>query len=322
MYRAISFGDASAVWGEFELMNKRIITVCGKEVRVTGKMLHQGQLEGDAYVFIDDPDAMISELQRCGVPIDLFTFLQKLPDTTPKYPYPMEWDNMAVVPVSTFDHWWTKQIRPEARNRARQAEKKGVVIREVPFNDELVKGIWQIYNECAVRQGRPFPHYGEDIQTVYQEEATFLDTSVFIGAFLGEKLIGFVKLTADQTWSQANLMNILSTIEHRDKAPTNALIAHSVRACASRKIAYLVYQSFTYGKKQWDGIMKFKEVNGFQRVDLPRYYVPLTVWGKMAFRMGLHHRMVDRLPESIVGKLRQIRNDWYSRKLQIARESA
>ena len=76
-----------------------------------------------------------------------------------------------------------------------------------------------------------------------------------------------MKLTADETRTQANLMNILSLIEHRDKAPTNALIAHSVRACAERGISYLVYQSFSYGKKQWDGIMKFKQVNGFQRVD-------------------------------------------------------
>ena len=60
-------------------------------------------------------------------------------------------------------------------------------------------------------------------------------------------------------------MNILSLIEHRDKAPTNALIAHSVRACAARGIPQLVYQRFAYGNKQPDGIMKFKQVNGFER---------------------------------------------------------
>jgi len=264
---------------------------------------------------------MIDALRRSSVSIDLFTFLQKLPDTSPKYSYPMEWDNLAVVPVSTFEHWWTCQIRPEARNRARQAEKRGIVIREVPFDDVLVKGIWEIYNEAPIRQGRRFPHYGKNLKTVYTEEATFLDTSFFIGAFLDEKLVGFVKLTADETRTQANLMNILSLIEHRDKAPTNALIAHSVRACAERGISHLVYQSFSYGKKQWDGIMKFKQVNGFQRVVLPRYYVPLTPLGWAAFRLALHHRFVDRLPESVRGRLRQLRNAYYSRKLQVAKES-
>jgi len=117
-------------------------------------------------------------------------------------------------------------------------------------------------------------------------------------------------------------MNILSVIQHRDKAPTNALIAHSVRSCAERGISYLVYQSFSYGKKEWDGIMKFKQVNGFQRIEVPRYYVPLTALGTVAFKLGLHHRWVDHLPESVVGKLRQLRNAYYGKKFQMAKETA
>ncbi len=300
----------------------RRFKICDKEIRVRGRWLRIGQLEGDKYEFLEEPAAMVDALRKSGVRIDLFTFLQRLPETTPKYAYPMEWDNLAVVPVSTFDHWWTQQIRGEARNRARQAEKKGVVIREVPFDELLVKGIWQIYNETPVRQGRRFPHYGKDLKTVHEDEATFLESSFFIGAFLGEKLIGFVKLTADKTGVQANLMNILSTIEHRDKAPTNALIAHSVRACAERGISHLVYQSFSYGNRQGDGIMKFKQVNGFQRVDLPRYYVPLTYLGWVAFRLGLHRRFVDHLPESVVSRARRLRDAWYSRRFQIAKEGA
>jgi hypothetical protein len=296
--------------------------VCGQEVKVQGSLIRIARLEGDGYLFLDNPEEFLNGLRQSGVRIDLFTFMQKLPETTPKYAYPMEWDNFAAVPVSTFDHWWTHQITAEARNRARQAEKKGVVLREVAFDEALVKGICELYNESPVRQGRPFRHYGKDFDTVYREEATFLDSSFFIGAFLGEKLVGFVKLTANENQTQANLMNILSTIEHRDKAPTNALIARSVRLCAERGISHLVYQSFTYGNKQWDGIMKFKQVNGFQRFDLPRYYVPLTYFGRAAFRFGLHHRFIDRLPESLVGRFRQFRNDWYGRKFQSMKRSS
>jgi hypothetical protein len=36
----------------------------------------------------------------------------------------------------------------------------------------------------------------------------------------------------------------------------------------------------------------------------------------------LHHRFVDRLPESLVGKVRDLRNSWYNRKLHGAKESA
>ena len=117
---------------------------------------------------------------------------------------------MAVLPVSTFDHWWSKQIGFKARNKAKQAEKKGIVVREVPFDDALVRGIWEIYNEVPVRQGRRFPHYGKSLEAVRAMSATFLDSSIFIGAFDGDKLIGFIKLTMNDEGTQAGLMHILS----------------------------------------------------------------------------------------------------------------
>jgi hypothetical protein len=228
----------------------------------------------------------------------------------------VEWDNFAALPVTTFDHWWTKQIGFKARNKAKQAEKNGVVVREVPFSESLVQGIWQIYNEVPVRQGRRFPHYGKSVETVYREEATFLSSSIFIGAFLGDKLIGFAKLVPDETRTQAGLMNILSLIQQRDKAPTNALVAQAVRSCAERGIPYLVYSNFAYGKKQRDSLSDFKERNGFKRIDLPRYYVPLTPLGRIAFRLGLHHPLTHLLPESVATKLRGLRWAWHNRKLQ------
>ncbi|HYI93651.1 MAG TPA: hypothetical protein VEX68_08910 [Bryobacteraceae bacterium] len=300
---------------------KQMIIVQDRDIRITGRLLRIAQLEGDGYEYMDDPEPVISGLRKSGSRVDLFTFMQKLSHTEPKFSYPIEWSNMAAVPVSTYDNWWKNQITSEGRNRARQAEKRGVVIREVPFDKNLVRGIWEIYNETPVRQGRRFPHYGKDFETVYAEEGTFLHSAVFIGAFLDTKLIGFVKLVHDETRTQANLMNILSLIEHRDKAPTNALIAHSVRTCADRGISYLVYQSFTYGHKQWDGIMKFKQVNGFQKMDTPRYYVALSPFGQLALRFQLHHRLVDCLPESIVRRLRELRNLWYSRRFQPAKQS-
>jgi hypothetical protein len=295
--------------------------VCGKQIRIVGRLLRMARLEADKYQFVDNPESIIEGLRKSGERIDLFTFLQRLPETTPKFAYPMEWDNLAALPISTFDHWWQHQIRSFPRNRARQAEKRGVTIREVSFSEGLVRGIWQIYNECPVRQGRRFPHYGKDIETVYKEEATFLDSSIFAGAFVGDSLIGFTKLVHDETRTQAGLMNVLSMVQHRDKAPTNALIAQAVRSCAERRISYLVYSNFSYRGKQQSSLSHFKEVNGFQRVDLPRYYVPLTQTGSVAFRLGLHHRFVDHLPECMTAKLRELREAWYVRKLQYVKEA-
>src|SRR5579871_4205621 len=124
----------------------------GKEIRISGRWLRMAELEGDGYEFLDNPEPMIELLRRCGTRIDLFTFMQRLPASTPKYSYLMEKDNLAAVPVSTFDNWWTKQVRPESRNRVRQAEKKCLTVREVPFGEELVKGICEIYNKSPIRQ--------------------------------------------------------------------------------------------------------------------------------------------------------------------------
>lgn len=297
------------------------MTICGKEIRVAGRLVKIARLHGDKYEFPQNPEAIVAGLAQSGTRIDLFTFTQPLPDRVPRYSYPMEWDNLAVLQVSTFENWWNKQIRSYPRNRARQAEKRGVVLREVPFDEELLRGICEIYNESPIRQGRRFPHYGMTVERARGYAGTFLDRSIFLGAYLGPQMIGFAKLVTNEARTQACLVHILSLAQHKDKAPTNALIAHAVRACADRGISYLVYEHFTYGKKQGDSLSHFKEVNGFERFDLPRYYVPLTPLGKVAFSLGLHHRFVERIPDSIASKLREFRKTLYDRKFQAMTEA-
>jgi hypothetical protein len=296
--------------------------VCDREIRVHGRLIRIARLDAEKYHFLDDPQPVLDGLRKSGTRVDLFTFMQRVQEPEPKYRYPMEWDNFAALPVSTFDHWWNKQLGFKARNKAKQAEKKGVIIREVPFDDALVHGIWKVYNECPVRQGRPFSHYGKDLETVRSEEATYLDSSVFIAAFLGDEIIGFIKMVSDETRSQAGLMNIVSMIQHRDKAPTNALVAQAVRSCADRGISHLVYANFAYGKKQPDSVADFKERNGFLKINVPRYFVPLTGIGWAALRLRLHHPLVDLVPEPLVAKLRGYRNAWYGRKFQSAPEAS
>ena len=298
-----------------------LIKIGDRDIKITGRFLRMARLDADGFLYLEDPQAFIKQLQDSGHRIDVFSFMQRLPDTTPHFNYRMELDNFAVVPITTFEHWWNEQIGFKARNKAKQAEKKGVVVREVQFDEALARGIHQIHNETPVRQGAPNIHYGKSFERVYRESSTYLDNSIFIGAYLGDELIGFCKLVHDESRTQAATMNILSMIRHRDKAPTNALIAEAVRACAKRGISYLAYARFAYGKKQRSSLSDFKERNGFQRIDLPRYYVPLTAIGALALRLRLHHRLVDRLPASFAAKLRELRMAWYNRKLPSTAEA-
>jgi len=286
----------------------------GRKLWTDGRLIRIARVDGEGYEFLEEPEAALSALRTSRTRVDLFTFIQKLSDTSPKYKYPMEWDNMAALPISTFDHWLTSQVNSKVRNMVRKADKNGVIVREVPFDDGLVRGISAIYNESPIRQDKRFWHYGKDLEAVRSMNGTFLDRSIFIGALFQHNLIGFAKLVSDEDRGQAGLMQIISMIQHRDKAPTNALIAQAVRSCAARGIPYLWYANFSYGNKQRDTLADFKRHNGFQRVDLPRYYVPLTVAGRMALRLGLHHGVTDWIPEPVAVTYRSIRSFWNARR--------
>ena len=290
------------------------------EIRITGRLLRIARLDAELYHYLTDPAPMIEQLRNLAEHIDLFTFLQGVPETKPKFGYPMEWDNLAVLPISTFENWWSEQINPKTRNRARLAEKRGAVVREVEFDDDLVRGIWRYITRPRSARVGLFPHYGKDLDRVYNDTATYIGYSIFIGAFQGEELIGFIKLVTDQSGLQCGVMNILSKMAHKDKSPTNALLAQAVRSCADRGISNLVYANYGYGNKNQDSLSDFKERNGFKRVDIPRYYVPLTGIGAIALHLGLHHRLIDRFPESVVGKLRGLRKMVYNRGIQSPKE--
>jgi hypothetical protein len=287
--------------------------ICGKELRVDGRLIRIGFIDGEGYQFLEDPEAALEFLRTSRARIDLFTFIQRLSETPTKLNYPMEWDNMAVIHVSTFEDWMKHQIDFKVRNKIRKAEKKGVVVREVLFDDAFVRGISAVYNESPVRQGKPYSHFGKNLEAVRKMNATFMDRSIFIGAFFEGNLIGFVKLVCDEDRNQAGLMQVVSMVGHWDKAAPNALIAQSVRSCAERGISYLWYANMSYGKKQADGLADFKRHNGFQKIEMPRYYVPLSIVGQMALRIGLHHSATDWIPEPMAATFRRVRRFWYER---------
>jgi hypothetical protein len=291
------------------------MVVCGQTIKIQGHIIRIARVDGDKYRSLQDPAAVVEGLRTSGSRVDLFTFMQTLPDTKPKFRYSFELDNYAALRVSTFDDWYNKVINFKVRNKVRKAEKNGIVVRAVPFDEALVQGIWTIYNECPIRQGKRFAHYGMTLEQVHEHAATFLDSSTFLAAFLGDAMVGFVKLVTDQAYMQAGLMHIVAMVKHRDKAPTNALIAAAVRSCAERRIPYLVYSNLTYGKKQRDSLAEFKEHHGFQKINVPRFYIPLTPVGWAAFRLGLHHPLAYHVPEALQAKLRQWRNDWNARKV-------
>jgi hypothetical protein len=274
-------------------------------LRVRGRMPRIGFIDGEKFTFVANAPLLVKEIRD----IDLFTFLQHPRRVGLQYPqYRTEIDNLAIVPISTFECWWTRQVDAKTRNMVRKAEKKQVELRETACDEEFIRGLCDIYNETPVRQGRKFPHYGMTESRAREYAGSFPSRSIFIGAYFEGKLCGFLKMVMDHARSYACILHILSKIEHRDKAPTNALIAAAVRSCADRGISQLAYDRFQYGHKVGDSLSEFKANNGFERVDVPRYYVPMNIRGEIGFRLGLHRKLVEVVPEWIAAPLRDMRS--------------
>lgn len=279
------------------------------ELRTSGVLCRTGRLKAEYYEHVEDPCEFINALNQQRAPMDLFSFLERVAHPEPRYNYYFEPEKIAVVTIASYDEWWKKQISDKTRNMIRKAAKAGVQLRTVEFNDELVRGIGRIYNETYLRQGKPFAHYGKDFEWLKAAHITYPERSQFIGAYFNEELIGFIKLVHGDGVS--NIMQILSMTAHRDKAPTNALIAKAMEICAERKIPRLHYGVWTRR-----GLGEFKKRHAFEPYEVTRYFVPLTWRGRVALRTGMQKRVSERLPESWVDFLNGLRTRWYSMRYQ------
>jgi hypothetical protein len=142
------------------------------------------RLEDEWYDDVADPAAVIDALKSTsGFRPDIFTFWQRVPDTEPRYDYYTERESLAVLPIKSFDHWWTKQAKGATRNMVRKSQKMGVEVREAPYGDGFILGMTDTFNESPVRQGRRFWHYGKDFQTIKRQFARYLFREDLIGAY-------------------------------------------------------------------------------------------------------------------------------------------
>jgi hypothetical protein len=278
-----------------------------KPFLVSGGFIKTASLKNEWQEDIENPYEVILELKAAPAKLDLLRFWQRIPENEPKSNYYHEWRDVAAIPVSGYKHWFEKQITRSARNKVRKTQKFGVVIEETELNDELVRGIMGIFNQSPVRRGKRFWHYGKDFETVKKEMSLDLNQSIFVTAYYRDELIGFVKLLFADRY--ALLTVILDKLNHRDKAPMNGMIAKAVEICAARRVPYLVYYMWRRA-----GHRDFQESMGFERIPIPEYFVPLSLKGTVALRLGLHRGVRGLIPEKTMGWLLALRAKWYATK--------
>jgi hypothetical protein len=289
------------------------LNVNGKSIIVTGRWIKVAAIHDEQWLEseVEDPEVCVKKLKQQESPrlqADIFTFAQKLPATLPKYKYRMEWDSVAAVRLTSFKEWWEK-LPQETRKNVRRSQKRGVVVAIKEFGDEVIRGLMELNNDSPLRQGKPNTHYGKTFDQVKKDYSSFLDRSDLIGAYFGDELVGLLKIV--YRGEVASILQCLPKASHLDKRPANALIAKAVELCEAKGASYLTYGMFNYGNKRDSPLREFKIRNGFEEVLLPRFYVPITSWGKLCLKAKLHHGLLEILPQSVITFGVNVRTRWY-----------
>lgn len=297
------------------------LLVGGTTIILKGRWIKQAVIHNEQWVHSDvrHPELYVNGLKTqtvLGVRADIFTFAQKLPDTLPQHKYLMEWESVAAIHVTSFDAWW-EGLPQETRKNVRRSTKRGVAVKIKELDADLIRGIVEVNNDAPFRQRIPNVHYGKTVDQVRKDQVPFLNHSDFICAYVGDELVGFVKLVyAGQT---ASILQFHLKPSHQDKKASNALLAKAVEVCVLKKVPYLIYGLFDYGNKSDSSLREFKVRNGFREMCVPRFYVPLTLWGRFCLRIGLHRGLLGILPSNVIKVLVNARAKWYGVRQLISR---
>lgn len=286
----------------------------GITIAITGKWLKLAAIHDEdlQQLELTEPELCVKTLKEGrsrGQRADIFTFTQKLGCTTPRFSYRMERESIAAIRTTNFKQWWEK-LPQESRKNVRRAEKRGVAAVVKKLDDELVRGIVELNNDSPMRQGKPFVHYGKPFDEVKKDQVPYADRSDYVCAYVGEELIGYIKIVYGG--DVGSIVQILPKASHHDKRPANAMIAKAVELCESKGLSYLTYGLFNYGNRKESPVRQFKVRNGFEEILMPRFYVPLTNWGRLCMTLGIHRGLLGILPESVISLAADARTKWYN----------
>jgi hypothetical protein len=285
-----------------------------KKVYATGKWLKIARVRGEemSETELSNPELYIEKLkenQNHRVKADIFTFPQKLPATQPKYQYPMEQESVAAIHLTSFKEWWDS-LPQETRKNVRRSAKRGVAVKIRELDDELIEGIRAVNDDSPVRQGLQNAYYGRSSRETEKLYGEFVGRCDFVCAYVGDELIGFLHLV--YRGDVASILNLTTKPSHFDKRPANAVMAAAVQACEDKGIRYITYGLYNYGNKHDSPLREFKIRCGFEEILVPRYFVPLTLWGGFSVKAKLHRGLIGILPTSVIGPGLRMRSMWYN----------
>lgn len=307
-------------WAEVRIKGRwvkvPVMVVNGDTLTARGKWLKIAHVRGEEMREdeLENPELYLKALKNVtnqALKADIFTFAQKLPATKPKYRYPMEWESVAAIPITSFKDWW-EGLPQESRKNVRRAQKRGVVVTIKDFDEDLITGIRGVNDDSLLRQGMMNAYYGLTSEQTRKRYGDFIGRCDFVCAYSSNEMIGFLHLVYRR--DMAAILNLTVKQSQSDKRPANALVAKAVEICEARGLSHISYGLYNYGNKRGDSLREFKIRNGFKEILVPRYFVPLTLWGRLCMKARFHRGLVGNLPHSVIAVGLRVRAFWYNFK--------
>src|SRR5258708_25658301 len=107
------------------------VDVSGERLAIRGKWFKVAQVNDEWWLEseLEEPEKCVQILkaqESHSLQADIFTFTQKLPGSTPKYHYPMEWESVAAARTDSFKKWW-EDLPQETRKNVRRSQKRDLI---------------------------------------------------------------------------------------------------------------------------------------------------------------------------------------------------
>jgi hypothetical protein len=170
---------------------------------------------------------------------------------------------VAIINVPSSIDIYLKEIGPKSRNMNKKAEKNGIACKVFDWN-EYLDAIYEINTSSLVRQGREM----DSAYKIYPKKIEYPNESdysiVYIGAFLENKLVGYIELYIYGNFVMTN--RILGHKEYLKFGVMNLMIKKCVEYSMENSIDYINY--LTMENRENNSLSAFKYRVGFREYSL------------------------------------------------------
>jgi len=170
---------------------------------------------------------------------------------------------VAIIKIPNTIGEYLKLIGAKSRNMNKKAQKNGIECKKFNWNEKL-DDIYEINRSSTTRQGRQMDKAYQEFPKIVENQDKDDFKIRFIGAFLDDKLIGYIEVYIYGNFAMTN--RILGHKEYLKYGVMNIMIKECVEYMIENDIEYLNY--LTMQNRKNNSLSAFKYRVGFREYSL------------------------------------------------------